>query len=246
MSLQKGFFFVQSSNPNLPPEEWTLVYEGTTPGSYTYNADWGSYQIVLSGGGGSGGACIREPNAGTLDFNQNGYAGEEKTIYIDVPYGETKTFSGMVGTGGSGGTVSITSGPNGTVSSAYGAVGTGYQNGNTANPKYAVKGSGLGGSSWGLVGGSGGGSTSLLIDSELNAVAAGGNGGTNRVNENGWHYSYGGAGGSGGTTSGTGAAGGASVYWFGNGNHGAHTATSGSGTNGYIHIYKSNLKPEPL
>ena len=244
--ITSGWTFVNGVRKQVFPsdEYYTEVYSKTTGGSYSESLSYGRYKIVISGGGGSGGACIREVNAGTLDFNQNGFAGEEKTIYIDVPFGETKTASGTVGSGASGATVSIASGNGGTVSSAYGAVGTGYQNGATANPKYAVTRTGVQATqSWGLVGGSGGGSTSLLIDSELNAVAVGGNGGTNRINDSGWRYSNGGAGGSGGTTSGTGAAGGASAYWIGYNNHGAHTATSGAGASGYVRIYKSSIYP---
>ena len=243
--LQKGFFLTVSSNPILPLEEWELVEDNNTPGAYSYNYTWGKYKIVISGGGGSGGAVIREANSGAeYKINQNGYAGEEKTIYIDVPYGETKTVSGTVGSGAGGASVYINSGSGAPLSSSYGSVGTGYASGNTANTKYAVQRSNLQG--WGSVGGSGGGSTSLLVDGDLNSVAAGGNGGTTMLNDGGNRYSNGGAGGSGGTTSGTGAAGGASVYWIGYSNHAAHTAVSGSGANGYIRIYKSNLKPEPL
>lgn len=242
--IVSGWVFVNGERKQVFPsaEYYTEVYGKTTGGAYSESLSYGRYKIVISGGGGSGGAVIREQNAGTMDLNQNGYAGEEKTIYLDVPFGITKTISGTVGSGAGGASVYISAdaAPK-SISASYGAVGTGYQNGNTANIKYEILRSYPG--SWGSVGGSGGGSTSLLIDGDLNSVAAGGNGGTNRINENGWHYSNGGAGGNGGTTSGTGAAGGTRAYWVCYEGHGANTVTSGSGTNGYIHIYKSNIYP---
>ena len=242
--ITSGWVFVNGERKQVFPsaEYYTEVYSKTSGGSYSESLSWGKYKIVISGGGGSGGAVIREANSGAeYKINQNGYAGEEKTVYIDVPYGETKTVSGTVGSGAGGGNVHVDSYFVAAFTSSYGSVGTGYASGNTANTKYAVQRSNLQG--WGSVGGSGGGSTSLLVDGDLNSVAAGGNGGTTMLNDGGNRYSNGGAGGSGGTTSGTGAAGGASVYWVGYSGHGAHTATAGSGTNGYIHIYKSNIYP---
>ena len=106
-------------------EEWTLVYEGTNPGSYTYNADWGSYQIVLSGGGGSGAAVARY-NSGTIDFIYGGSAGEEKTVLVNVYENETKTFSGIIGNGGGSAYARATEN---TMTATPGSGGAGYQNG---------------------------------------------------------------------------------------------------------------------
>ena len=248
MSLQKGFFFVQSSNPNLPPEEWTLVYKKTTAGAYSENLGWGKYKVVMSGGGGSGAAMIRDSTEHGMEFVycQNGFAGAERTVLLDVLSDETKTFSGTVGSGGSGSTVKLTrAGSSAGGSATYGTVGTGYANGATANRKYEYSDtlSSLSANAGAWVGGSGGGSTSLLVDGVLSATAAGGNGGGARVNYSGYKTSDGGAGGSGGTTSGTGATGGANVSAKVSS---TTTKTSGNGAAGYIRIYKSNLKPEPL
>lgn len=229
-------------------EIWTLVYESTTPGEYSYNADWGSYQIVMSGGGGAGATCIREKTGAELEVFTAGYAAEEKTNTLNVFQNETKTFSGTIGSGASGGTVSITG--SGTIpayqaSSSYGAVGNGYQNGGQASNKYAYTDHSDQKGSAGWVGGPGGGSTSLLVDNVLHDTAAGGNGGTVMVNYSGYKYSNGGAGGNGGTTSGTGANGGVTAYWFAGTSHGNGSRTGGSGANGYVRIYKSNILPEP-
>lgn len=236
--LGKGFFLTESHNPDLPPEEWTLVYEKTTAGAYSENLGWGKYKVVISGGGGSGAAMVREILAKDMQFRycENGYAGQEQTVLLDVLLNETKTFSGTVGSGASGSRVYY----DGVWAKAtYGAVGTGYANGAIANTKYEFISQGNSGA-W--VGGSGGGSTSISVDGVLNTIANGGNGGGAQVNYNGYKTSTGGTGGGGGTTSGTGASGGANVSKQAN----SGSWTSGAGTDGYIRIYKSNLKPEPI
>ncbi|MBO7344896.1 MAG: hypothetical protein J6U92_03025 [Clostridia bacterium] len=237
MSLQKGFFRVQSSNPNLPPEEWTEFYINTTAGAYQTSLPWGKYKIVISGGGGGGAACGWNTPHGTR-YAENGYNGEEQTIYVNVYINDVLGISGTVGAGGEGGYArtereNINHG-------GYG--GTGYQNGAdgsnqlTTTPQlpnpYTENAS--------ASGGGGGGSTSIEWNSTVQEVAAGGNGGTARQS----YYSiwgYGGTGASGGTTTGTGASGGAGASSLTN-----NQLIGGTGTNGYIKIYQSNLKPEPL
>lgn len=242
--LQKGFFLTESHNPNLPEEEWTLVYEKDTTGSYSESCSWGKYKIVISGGGGSGAIFARYSTAQNMEWGwiQNGFAAEEKTVYIDVPYASTKTISGIIGGGASGSHAET----NGYQSHAnYGAIGTGYANGAQANTKYeytdVVPGTGTRNfGAW--VGGSGGGSSSLEVDGILNTISAGGNGGEVTINYNGNKTSTGGIGGSGGTKTGNGAAGGNCVNETGYGVN----ITSGAGANGYVRVYKSNLKPEPI
>lgn len=243
--LLKGFFRTDAYNPDKPQETWTLVYEKTTAGAYSENFGWGKYKVVMSGGGGSGAAMIRDSSETEMGFVycQNGYAGAEKTVLLDVLSNETKTFSGIVGSGGGGSTVKLTRTGVSNGSATYGAVGTGYANGATANRKYEYSASQQPFNAGAWVGGSGGGSTSLLVDNVLSATAAGGNGGGARVNYNSYKTSEGGAGGSGGTTSGTGASGGANVSVKVSS---TTTKTSGNGDTGYIKIYKSNLKPEDV
>lgn len=239
MSLQKGFFKTQSSNPILPPEEWTLDEEFTTAGSYSTSLDWGKYKIVISGGGGAGGA-----SASTHDTSRNwanaGSAGEELTIMVSVPNGENKTVSGIIASGGgtsyayahktySGGTVTAT----------LGAIGTGYGNGTQGTrATYIVPQPTANSDCSAGAGGSGGGSTSLEIDGILNSVARGGNGGACRADQ--ISARAGGTGGSGGISGGTGAAGGGGAYYRNGGGY------SGAGSDGYVRVYKSNLYPEPL
>lgn len=242
--ITSGWTFVNGVRKQVFPstEYYTEVYSKTTGGSYSESLTWGRYKVVISGGGGSGAAYIRESGNAQLKYIYDGYKGEEKTIYIDVLADETKTFSGTVGTGGSGGTVSISSTI--TASSSYGAVGTGYENGSHANTKYEyTRNEDPRSAAW--VGGSGGGSTSLVIDGVLNNTAKGGNGGTITINYSGYKTSTGGAGGSGGTTSGTGASGGASGgSSIGHPPHGNKSYTGAAGSAGYVRIYKSNIYPE--
>lgn len=215
-------------------EIWTLVYEGTNPGSYTYNADWGSYQIVLSGGGGSGAAVARY-NIGTIDFIYGGSAGEEKTVLVNVYENETKTFSGIIGNGGGSAYARATEN---TMIATPGSGGAGYQNGSVGGSytHYTL------GGRFGMASGGGGGSSSIVVDGTLRDIAAGGNGGSCQVDPSHHeqtHVRYGGAGGNGGTNSGTGAAGGA-ARTINNGQ-----IYSGAGSSGFVRIYKSNILPEP-
>lgn len=246
--LGNSFFITNSSNPNTPAETWTLVYSKTTGGNYSYSAGWGKYKIVISGGGGAGATFLREVQASSLIFNQNGYAGQEQTISLNVTHNNTKYLSGIIGIGGGGGSIYISKFIDGqwnvpTMTASFGAIGTGYGNGNISN-KYERPRAQL--QSWGMVGGTGGGSSSLLVDSVLTLVSKGGDGGSSRINDGGYRDCIGGTGGSGGTQVGTGASGGTAAYWIGYNNHGEYTVSSQGGSNGYIHIYKSNLKPEIL
>ena len=214
-------------------EVWTLVYEGTNPGSYTYNANWGSYQIVLSGGGGAGAAVARY-NGGTIDFNYSGSAGEEKTVLVNVYENENKVFSGIIGNGGNSAYAIATSN---NLNATAGTGGAGYQNGSVGGSythnTLAAR--------FGMASGGGGGSSSIVVDSTLRDIAAGGNGGSCQVDPSHHeqtHIRYGGVGGNGGTGSGRGAAGGIAKSIL----NGA--IYSGAGSNGYVRIYKSNILPE--
>lgn len=242
--LQKGFFLTESHNPNLPAEEWTLVFEKTTQGAFSQNFGWGKYKVEMSGGGGSG--ATRMTNSSNMEFVycQKGFSGELQTTIVPVYSGTNQTFSGTVGGGGKGSSVNIRQENNDFyTTTTYGAVGQGYENGLTPNTKYEYSATSPfeSNTAGGWVGGSGGGSTGLLIDGILKAVAKGGNGGGVRINYYGYKTSDGGAGGSGGTTAGTGVSGGNAASDGGTG-----TRTSGNGSDGYIRIYKSNLKPEPV
>lgn len=238
MSLQKGFFRVQSSNPNLPPEVWTLVYSKTTAGSFSYSASWGKYKIELSGGGGSGGATARA-HVGYSHSETAGSNGELITKYSNVGTSGTVTFSGTVGSGASGSFAqSRKSNQSFTPSPSAGAAGTGYANGATGTTGY-IKAIPTTYDSWSCASGSGGGSSSVLAGSTLLGVAKGGNGG-NAVARS-ISQKYGGVGGSGGVSSGSGASGGTAAAGYDDSN-----VTSGAGSDGYVKIYKSNLKPEPV
>ena len=92
MSLQKGFFLTNSYNPDLPPDEWTLVYENHTPGSYSESFGWGRYKVELSGAGGSGGASS-SAHSSSYNYANNGASGKLFTAIVEVFYDETKTIS---------------------------------------------------------------------------------------------------------------------------------------------------------
>lgn len=236
MSLQNGFFKTQSSNPVLPPEEWTLVYENTTPGSYSTTLGWGKYKVVLSGAGGSGGAAASGKYS-NQNYADAGEAGKLLTGYTNVLHDTTSTISGVIG---SGGKASSAFG-NDTTQGSYtvGAAGTGAVNGvqGTGQVKNTYQ---SGYTSAGAAGGSGGGATSA---SGI-GTAAGGRGGNCRALNSATPVSQvavgtGGAGGT-GSNEGDGAPGGAGKFAH------ATTATSSNGSDGYVRIYKSNIYPEPL
>lgn len=226
--LGKGFFLTEAHNPDLPPEEWTLFYEKTTAGSDSTTLPWGKYKIVISGAGGGGAAAGWNESSGTRYAN-NGYKGEEKTIYVNVDYGNTLAISGIIGAGGGGAAARIEH----TNYNYAGAGGTGYQNGSSGTIQTYSQ---LGVAAT-TAGGGGGGSTSIEWDSNIQSVANGGNGGNARYSK-GNIWGFGGTGGSGGTTAGTGAAGGT-----GSATYGSSQQYGGKGTDGYVKIYVSNLKP---
>lgn len=238
MSLQNGFFILNSANPDLPPETWELVYEKTNTGNYTFNADWGKYKIILSGGGG-GGAIICQRNTDIQYYNR-GSSGEEKTLFFSVLVNTQSIFSGTIGSGG-GGAFTLNYGSWRDINAYSGAIGTGYSNG-TLGQTYTYH-------SYDrdidltMAGGAGGGSSSLNIDGVLLDFSRGGNGGAASTRHSyATFFVNGGVGGNGGVSSGTGAAGG-NGFWYSNN---SYNASAGTGNSGYIRIYKSNLKPEPL
>lgn len=225
--LGKSFFFTESHNPDLPPEEWTEVSTHTTAGAYSDSLAWGKYKIVISGAGGGGAAAGWDESSGTR-YAENGYKGEEKTIYVNVDYGNTLAISGTIGAGGGGAAARIQH----TNYNYAGSGGTGYQNGSSGTIQ-TYSGQFFHANT---AGGGGGGSTSIEWDSDVQSVANGGNGGTARYSNIVW--GYGGTGGSGGTTSGTGASGG-----IGSATYGSSQQWAGNGSDGYVKIYVSNLKP---
>ena len=228
--LLNCFFRADAYNPDLPEEEWTEVATYTTAGAYSDSLSWGKYKIVMSGAGGGGAAAGWNESHGTR-YAENGYKGEEKTIYVNVNQNNTLAISGVIGAAGSGAYAKANKhSPTGTA----GTGGSGYENGGNGttmqNSSYA--------NAAVTSGGGGGGSTSIEWNSEVQDIAKGGNGGTARQSYfNIW--GYGGTGGSGGTTTGTGASGGA-----GNGRYTEDPVYSNAGADGYVKIYKSNLYPE--
>lgn len=228
--LQKEFFQVQPFNPDLPPEQWSLVYEKRTPGSFSYSASWGKYKIVVSGGGGAGSVVSSVGSYGMTE-SYSGINGEKKETSRNVFVNQIEIFSGTVGGGAQASYTDETS--------PYfhaGTPGTGYQNGTYGD------GTAYGNNSNGakVCGGSGGGSSSLYINSTLMFTCTGGNGGNCEAIGPGIRLTGPKGLGGGGGTSGTGASGGAAVSVR------STSATGNPGEHGYILIYKSNLKPEPI
>lgn len=227
--LGKEFFLTESHNPDLPPEEWSFVTEFTTPGEHPQSLSWGKYKVVMSGGGGSGGAVSQFRGNDNSHYARNGNKGYTTTVFFEILSGQLKTINFFVGAGGNSAHVGGSSNYKG---GWAGSGGIGYKNG--SNGTYSSN------EGWGNAGsGGGGGSSAVLIDGVLVAEAAGGQGGT--------AYSVyvgtktGGLGGNGGGAYGDGVSGGAGV-----GTGGSSSYTSGAGANGYVRIYKSNLKPEPI
>lgn len=232
--IDSAWVFVNGERKQVFPssEYYTEVYAMTTGGAYSETLPYGKYKIVISGGGGAGAAIAR---AGDDDvkpqYNQDGFAGEEITVYLDVLYGETKTVSGTIGTGAAGSYVRCYGVSD--KSASVGAAGTGYGNGSVGQTGTLSQ----YGSSGAMASGSAGGSSILYIDSELQGIAKGGNGGSCQVKFDSYYTYAGGVGGSGGTTSGTGAAGGGHIQLW------KTQGTSGAGSTGYIRIYKSSIFP---
>lgn len=222
-------------------EYYSEIYSKTNAGSYSQSLTYGKYKIVISGAGGSGSAIARNTTSRvTINYIQSGYAGQEQTIYIEIPSGVTKTLSGVIGQGG---TAAYARADDTHDDANAGLGGSGYasgQNGSRSNERYTETAQGqMKITSFGIASGGGGGSSSVLLDGVLNAVALGGNGGSAeiRADARGKITRNGGVGGSGGVTNGTGAAGGVLAQIYSNAGY------SGAGTDGYIHIYKSNIYP---
>lgn len=237
--IDSAWVFVNGERKQVFPsaEQYTQVYEKTTGGSFSETLPYGKYKIVISGGGGAGAAIARAGDDDVkIQYNQNGFAGEEITVYLDVMFGETKTVSGTVGTGAAGSYVRCYAGT-GQQSASVGAAGTGYGNGTVGQTGTVPGGEQDRGDYGAMASGSAGGSSILYIDSELQGIAKGGNGGSCQVRWYGTKTFAGGVGGSGGTTSGTGAAGGGAITLWKN------VGTSGAGVNGYVRVYKSSLYP---
>ena len=209
-------------------EPGDIVFQSDTPGNYTYAIKKpGTYEITISGGGGSGSSmALRNTGTTSNRIHHDGYNGELAVLNTTLTRGQV--ISGVVGGGAEGSyTYARTSYHN----RYAGEPGTGYESG--------TKGTTAGnGDLHQVAAGSGGGSTSLEIDNVLQSIAKGGNGGANSVTITPFDGSpftistTGGKGGSGGTTTGTGAAGGAYSYGTGEGS----ANTSGPGTNGYVSI----------
>jgi hypothetical protein len=231
--LQNEFFRVQSYNPDLPEETWELVFEKNTSGAYSQSLGWGKYKIVFSGGGGSGGASSAT-HWNYQDWANNGSAGEESYIITTISKGSTRVYSGIIGEGGKSSYAYARYSALIDATATAGNAGSGYENGTKGGTKTG-KGEGESDCS-AAAGGAGGGSTSLKLASSGGTIfAKGGNGGAasaDRIDS-----VSGGIGGSGGTTSGTGAAGGNGALGY------KGPATSGAGADGYVRIYKSNIKP---
>lgn len=238
--LLNSFFLTEPHNPNLPPETWTLVYSKDTSGAFSYSAGWGKYKIELSGAGGSGGATARA-HVDNSHSESNGSNGELITAYSSVLHSNLVIFSGIIGSGARGSYAeSKRSGSSGfTPAPVAGAAGTGYAFGTKGTTAYFKEATGSTRDSWSCASGSGGGSSSVLVDSTLLGYAKGGNGGNAKVY--GTSQKNGGIGGSGGVSSGNGASGGTAIAGYNNSN-----VTSGAGSDGYVKIYKSNLYPEPM
>lgn len=229
-NIKSGWVFVNGQRKQVFPttEAWTEIYNNGTPGSYSQTLGFGKYRIVMSGGGGAGGAAISTKRLSDTSV-QNGSAGELQDFYFNVAYGETINVSGVVGAGAGGSIVDARATHRTTT---IGTPGTGYASGTNGEAAGVY----TGGEYYGSVSGSGGGSTNANVGG-TNHIAKGGNGGS----ASDGHHSgtrQPGTGGSGGVSSGTGAAGG----------EGRRTALavrqeSGAGSNGYIRIYKSNFYP---
>lgn len=226
--------FVNGARKQVFPstEIYTEIFTKTTSGAYSTTLSYGRYKIVISGAGGGGAACGWNYAHGTR-YAENGYAGNVNTVYVDVANGETLDVSGIVGAGGTGGYARTEH----KIINHGGYGGTGYQNGANGTNQLTYTTQTDYQSNASASGGGGGGSTSVYYNGGVQAIANGGNGGNGRQSKyNIW--GYGGKGGNGGTTSGTGASGGSGAAGFTN-----NQLVGGTGSAGYVYIYKSNTNP---
>lgn len=215
----------------ITTEQWTLIDEHGA-GSYSDTLSWGNYKIILSGGGGAGGASASNHQT-SRNWANNGSNGEKIEVMVAVAQNDTKTITGIVGTGAAASYAWASKTQSPYVQVTKGAVGTGYGNGSQGTSDVqAAGGSGYDHSA--AAGGSGGGSSSFVIDG-ITHIAKGGNGGSCRADQ--VSAQSGGTGGSGGVSAGTGATGGAGAYYRNGGGY------SSAGQDGYVMIYKSNIYP---
>lgn len=237
--LLNTFFRADSYNPDLPAEEWTLVYEKTTAGSDTFVFDWGKYKIEISGGGGAGGAASANASGQNSGFSFYAYSGtnaELKSGEFSVFKNNSYTASITVGSGGGKSTVSV------------GRAGAAYSVGSAGTPN-GILGEGDSENHQGAV-----------LEYCSAAVASGSTGGVSILNIAGANYILTALGGDGGKATASAGFGNYYIVFSKNGakmnpsNHlgaiggagrwDASHAESGAGANGYIRIYKSNLIPE--
>ena len=223
--LGKGFFLTESNNPDLPPEEWTLFDEKTVAGTYVFALPWGRYRFEISAaGGGAGVATAWGGRAGA-----SGGAGAYGSFIREINVGTTETFTAIIGVGGNGATVSngtaaTTSGGSTTVSSSEDGLLVTLNGGNggyahaTTNGDTAYV-------------GSGGTFTTILTEHNFNngtngvfaTTHSGDYSSGNTTNPS--PYDNGGYGGS----------------WYYNKNMTVIIANNGG--DGFVRIYKSNIKP---
>ena len=249
--ITSAWVFVNSVRKQVFPttEEYTEVYSKTASGTYSTTLGFGKYKIVLSGAGGAGGAAAAK-NIDNIEgelktYGQNGFAGEKNETIIMIGENETKNINIVIGQGGGQAYVTATSDMSTMVATA-GTGGTGYVSGTAGASTFGVT-TGYTNASSSVAGGGGGGSSRVLVDGAQLLVSKGGNGGEAGApsDKSGTVYTLrtatGGIGGSGGTTTGSGSSGGigrktVTVLT-------SATAYSNAGTDGYIHIYKSNIYP---
>ena len=235
--ITSAWVFVNGERQQVFPssEVYTQIYAKTDAGAYSQALPYGRYKIVISGAGGSGCAVARSSQQNiSIRTQDDGQAGQEQTIMLDVPYGQTKTVSGIIGQGG---TASYARASDSHNAATAGTGGTGVVNGANGERKTG----GISSLRWGLASGAGGGASSLDVDNVETARVPGGDGGNVSIRVSAADYRatfscVGGAGGIGNSTQ-NGASGGihgraydGSVY-------------SAAGTDGYIRIYQSSIYP---
>lgn len=237
--ITSAWVFVNGERQQVFPssEVYTQIYAKTDAGAYSQALPYGRYKIVISGAGGSGCAASRNSTSRVwFDIRENGFAGEEKTIMLDVPFGETKTVSGIIGQGG---TPSYARADDSHDSATAGTGGTGFANGGNGSAfHFRAMTEQSKWTSVAMASGAGGGASSIDVDGVELACLPGGNGGSCKCYAigTGSHTRTGGQGGIGGSAN-NGAAGGAYGYKY------AGAVYSTAGTDGYIRIYQSSIYP---
>lgn len=227
--LGKGFFLTESHNPDLPPEEWTLVYEKTTPGTDTFNINWGRYKIEASAGGGGGAAALGGQYSNASAGASGGCGSYGEGI---VEYGvlDSDMLTINIGSAGSGatrtnGTAPSTNGGNTTLSDTTHGSNFVVLSGGNAGYAHAT----TNGDSASV--GSGGTFTTSLTDNNFHngtagkslSTSRGSKSATNTTNPSPYNS--------------VGYGGGWAYDTFSN------TQSASNGGAGFVRIYKSNLKP---